>query len=564
MKSGTKKFLIALGIFVFVFAVMGLPYYQMGLDSDCLGFVFFTSQLKGFWQHVKYLTLPIQFAYESVNYDMATYTPTDNGGFLTYYRPVATLCHYICYALFGPNGYAYFLVNVGLHAATTSCLFYIYAFFLNYLTAGLLALLFAFHPAHVPAYVGVTCFIIPIYLFMAIAVIFFILHYTKRNYFYYFMAAFFYILALFCYEIVIVMPFVLVFYMLIFDRKNIIKDTWLFFAATIIYIATRYAFLGGIKANPVTGGGLKKFIFDAIFSWYQTVKPFWGMIYYSKLFVAAITLIFVHAIFYYIRHNKEKRNLMIFYLGGFLMCAWTIFLGSPITRYFYLAIPFFVLIMYEIVTFKEARVWRNKRISNVTTYFVFLSFLAWGISNSFIFLKNREFVTSKRDAAFKDLAAKYKGQSDLNFVFLGTVCYHNGDSLFMQRGMVQAAKIFFNNPKQNSFHVIEFKSYNEHAGYKTFNVTPLKNGFRFTSPDPEHLFVMCHYDWTIDQPIKFSLGEIIPHKKLDGWQTYDLSFTFDKKWLESIDIDKTIFLTFDTSVWKFVELDKRLIAEEIL
>gem|GEM_PF-3822341 len=567
MNRVTKKTLIAIGIFIFIFVVMGLPYTQMGFDSDCFGFVFFTSQLKGFWQHVKYLTLPIQFAYESLNYDIATYNPENHGGFLTYYRPIGTLCHYICYSLFGPNAYAYFLVNVSLHAATASCLFLIYTFFLNYFWAALLALTFAFHPAMTPAYVGITCFIIPIYLFMAISVIFFLKHYQQSSWWKYLLAAFFYLLSLFCYEIVIIMPFVLILYLALFDIKNIFKQTWLFFVATFLYIFSRYAFLGGIKIEPTAGNGFKKILTDAIFSWYQTVKPFWGMIYFSKISVAVFMSLLVISVAAILWTCTTKRKLMFFYLASFFLCSWTIFLGSPTTRYFYLAIPFFVLILYEVAMFISDRLnVITKFKSNFIAKFLLLLFLAWGVFNTHTFLKNREFVTSKRDRAFKELASRYKDQPEAQFIFLGTVCYHNGDTLFMQRGMVQATKIFFNNPKQTAFHVIEFKSFNEHADNKTFLVSAIKNGFRFTSPDPEKLFIMSPYTWKIDQPVRFSFGEITPHAKLDGWQTYDLSFTFDEKWLESIDINKTVFLTFDTNVWKFVELEKKHLykAEENL
>jgi protein O-mannosyl-transferase len=66
-----------------------------------------------------------------------------------YYRPMMSFGYLLCYRLFGPNAFAFHLVNVILHAAVVILLYQVTArLFRNPFVAAASALVFALHPAH--------------------------------------------------------------------------------------------------------------------------------------------------------------------------------------------------------------------------------------------------------------------------------------------------------------------------------------------------------------------------------------------------------------------------------
>jgi len=178
-----------------------------------------------------------------------------------------------------------------------------------------------------------------------------------------------------------------------------------------------------------------------------------------------------------------------------------------------------------------------------------------GYQRTYYHLKRRETYTFRRDNAFRELAGRYTHLKDFRIIFLGTLHCYNHEIFLMQSGMTQAARIFFNNPDLLAYHVTEARLYSKEQAKATFDVKPIPGGFRFISPDPENLFIMCRYSWREGDEITFSMGKIIIHKKYSGWQANDISFIFDQRWLEPSLIRNTIFLTWNMVNWRFVTLD---------
>ncbi len=548
MNNKFAKHIFALLAGLLVLLILGIPYTNIGFDSDCFGLVFFSAQIKSFHDLVLYLFKPIQSSYVALN-ELTTHAPE---GFLTYFRPFMTLAHYVCYQIFGFNPYAYHLVNVGLHALTTSCLVYLFADFLNYWIAFLLALVFAFHPALTPAYVGVTSHVVPGYLFWALMLIAYAKFLKTERIYWHFLAAFLFLLSLLCYEIIIIFPVILILFLLIFYDKNIVKKSYLFFITTLGYLATRYFLLGPAATHEQKALVLSSLPHKIMFNWYQAVKPFWGLQNGSKLMTIAVTLFFSTAFLITFLQAAERRRRLFFYLVSFFLLAWPISLVTADGRYFYPAIPIFALMLYEVVLHGTNRL--HKKYSAPTTLFCLLLFIAWGMVHDRQALATRVFVTHQRDRAFQGLAAYYRTIPDLRIIMLGTLHCYNSDTLLMQQGMTQAARLFFKNPELEAYHVSQAKIYSDGCTNHSFLITPLANGFRFVSPVPEKLFFMIPHSWQEETVIPFSMGTIIVHKKAASWKASDISFIFDSSWLTSTDLVKTRFVTFDLKLWGFVEI----------
>ena len=548
MSKTFSKHIFALFAALLVFLILGIPYTTMGFDSDCFGLVFFSSQIKNFHDLFLHLFKPIQSSYIALN-ELSTYS---SEGFLTYFRPLMTLSHYLCFELFGLNSYAYHLINVGLHALTTGCIFYLFTNFFDFGFAFLLALAFAFHPALTPAYVGVTSHVVPGYLFWALMLLAYHQFLKTDRQKWYFLSVILFLLSLLCYEIIIVFPIVLILFLGMISNKNIIYRTYLFFIATFGYLAARFFLLGPAAAHEQKIFSISSLPYKIAFNWYQAVKPFWGLQQASNLVTIMVVMLFIGTFIAAWLQAPERRKRLTFYVSSFFLLAWPISLITADGRYFYPAIPFFVLILYEICSHI------TKKFSCVNEYFaiasLFIMLISWSVWHDTRALITRSLITHQRDRAFQGLVDYYNHIPDLRLIIIGTLHCYNGDTLLMQQGMTQAARLFFNNPELEAYHVTQAKIYCQNRTHQSFQITPLNNGFRFTSPQPDSLFFMIPHAWQEEAAIPFSMGTIIVHKKSASWKACDISFIFDNTWLHKADLVRTKFVTFDVKIWGFVEL----------
>ncbi len=538
---------LVLGIVVFCTLAFFVPY--MGFDSDCFGLVFFSSLRNGFWDHLVHLGKSIQTSYVSLN-DLSEHQE----GLLTYYRPLMTLFHYLSYNVFGVNGTSYFFCNVALHAITSSFLFILYSFLFSPGLAALLTLFFAFHPALITSYVGVTSHVVPTYVFffgMLLAYRFFL---ATHRLVWYILAAFLFLASLLCYEIVIVFPFVLLLFYVMFDRKNAVKKTYLFFIALLGYAVARICLLGGASSNETSFFSPMKLLMRAINNWYQAIKPFWGMQGYSKVVPASLTFLLLALIVSHFLMEPGARK-KIFFLGiAFFVFAWPISIVTGDGRYFYLAIPCLGLMLIDTL------LWLQKRLSVPVVIPVMSVLIAWGIVHAHGALGQRGDLTFKRDQAFHELAKRYGKEKDLNLVMLGTLHCYKSETLLMQQGMSQAARLFFDNKNLQAFHVTQAKICVSNSPKQPFIVEPIDRGYRFISPDPDNLFFMVPHGWHQGDVMPFSMGSMCVNAKSASWKAYDISFIFSNVWLERLNVGTAVFVTFDPVSWSFVTLDSSHLA----
>ena len=143
MRNKTKTILISISIFIIVFVLLGIPYTNWWFNGDDFHGVFlgFKSQT---WKEIFHF-----FLNGHTNQDVgpSNCLISNKTSFLgTYYRPLYCVYLSIQYWLFKTNAYYYLLTNVFFHAINTVILFNIFLWFINYIPAFLVAMLFAFHP----------------------------------------------------------------------------------------------------------------------------------------------------------------------------------------------------------------------------------------------------------------------------------------------------------------------------------------------------------------------------------------------------------------------------------
>ena len=109
-----------------------------------------------------------------------------------------------------------------------------------------------------------------------------------------------------------------------FDRKNAVKKTYLFFIALLGYAVARICLLGGASSNETSFFSPMKLLMRAISNWYQAIKPFWGMQGYSKVVPASLTFLLLSLIVSHFLMEPGARK-KIFFLGiAFFVFAWPI------------------------------------------------------------------------------------------------------------------------------------------------------------------------------------------------------------------------------------------------
>ncbi len=362
-----KIILVATTIPLITLIALGIPFTKMGFDSDCFGLVWLSKQIVSWQDLLTYLTAPIQHVYLPPN-ELANYQENC----LSYFRPFMVLSHYLAYSFFGLNPYAYHLINVTLHGFTASGLFYLFAQSIPLGTSFFLALIFIFHPALTPAYVGVTSHVVPTYLFLILSAICYYHACLKESWWWQLSAALFLLGSLLCYEIAIIFPLVALLYHICTDEqlafhhrlRKAWSTTWLLWLTIFGYIFARLLLLGVNASGTGKQNILRALMLKIMSNWHQSIKPFWGMKQYGKLLPALVTLIFILGVLSAFYQRKKRRGLLYWYPLSFVLCAWPIPLVTSDGRYFYPAIPFFCLMVYEILCLAS-----NKLLNKVTYIF---------------------------------------------------------------------------------------------------------------------------------------------------------------------------------------------------
>lgn len=532
--------------------ILALPFLSIGFDSDAFGLVFFSAQSWNWGDFWALVMKPIQYVYLPAN-ELASFSQ----GFLTYFRPFMTLSHLFVYQLVGNNPAAYFVINVLLHSLTACGLFKCFSWVVRREVALLLSLIFLFHPPLTPAYVGVLSHVVPTYLFLVWAVIAYRQQLVAGRWWWQLVAAGLLLGSLLCYEIGIVFPVIAVLYHLFFTPASSLRmtvsgalaNTWILWLMLIVYLGGRLLLLGNATAAEAHQFSLTAKLSAVLSNWHQALKPFWGMKEWGKLSVIMITsLVLCSIILRLIRESRAWRPVM-FYTVAFFITAWPVSLITADGRYFYPAIPFFCLLLFEGVQGVTQKKWAQLTLLSLV--------LGWGIYSCCTSLSIREYITHQRDLAFQSLEQNEKLNRAPSYILLGTLHCYRGDTLIMQQGMMQAMRLFLNRPEVPVYHITEAKLYVVGDQKISMQIEPIQHpsygsGYRLISPDPDVLFVMIPHGWLEEKPVRYSMGTIVVNHKTASWKADDISFFIDDLWRE----ENQVILTFDTGLMRFTQLDE--------
>lgn len=556
----SKKNFIALGIFCFVFIVLGIPFTHWWFYGADDFHAFFLAYQTKTWKQLLY------FFYEG-NAGQGHTGPTNftpslvRTNFLgTYYRPFYLIFHALQYWIFGTYAYLYFLISVFFHSLNTALLFSIFTFLAPTLPSAIASLMFAFHPQIAFRFGNLTNQHYYISIFFMLMCITFFTHYFRKNQLTYLIpSAIFYILSLFTRETTIVFPaiaFLIAFALEWPTNKNILSTFWISFKKTLTFSLISLSFLSlrlwlyPLKIHKVSSTSktfkqyittkfpeLKVFILDFFsLSWLPWNQP---------ILRGFIMLSLIGLCTYLFHRNKKKLLVITLFISGLFM-LWPSIPNPYSPRYFYEAHGFFLagqlLLIYQPSI--QLPQWLTKTLQ-ILACFITLTYAAFCYTN----FRIRETKMHTLEQATLKLVGNplIKNQA---LCFIG----HSADGL--GDTCAQIFWVLFDNPKlpvyfdrttawtqADSNLVIPKKYYIITAPHHTENyvvTTPLKNGFQFTTTNPAKI------NFGNLEDNGYSLGEKIVHtgeKINDKLVVTDFTLLIDHKYLKN----NPIFIQWDYS-----------------
>jgi hypothetical protein len=528
-------------LFVFIISVLALPYKKIGFDSDSCGMYAYIATIPSFKEALdSFRQDPIAYVVESPE-EMVKEKERSK-----FYRPLNVPIDYGLYSLFSANAHALLISQVCIHALTTLCIYYLFCQFFEVLVAFLLAALFAFHPSLISSFIGLQCGQTPSYLLLALATIFFFRFRITRASSLYVLAALMHFIGLFSYEIGLVYPALIALYLGFFDLKNIVKDSALFFASNCAYLVIRHVIVGlSTNIEPSIS-----FFEKAFGNWRDVTKFFWGTQSYSKYVTALVLALFALVLIFTFCRFKSRRRLLIFCVLAFFMASWpiTLFLGE--SRYFYLAIPFFCILVYEAI-WGVASLFPQK--INIL-HGVLVALVAWEVVYAFRAMSDRSHITALRDEAFIKLGERLQAGNIRDLVLLSAPGSWNFHKFIGGVGVTRNFNLLFERVNFKIHHVAEmgFDAKNKNLNW---HVTPIEGGFQFNSTDESNSFVMWPHHIKVGDDWEKGFYRFHVTQKQREWQMTGCSVTFDASWLKNLNLKSTLFAHWNGETHSFDIVD---------
>jgi hypothetical protein len=555
-----KTILIPCVLFLFIVFFLGLPFTHWWFNGDDFSGIALGKNMqtiKSFLSHFIEGNVNKYF-YPSHHQCYTPYganSPQPLHFFNVYYRPIH--CAYLAcaYWLFGLNAYAYYLVNVFLHAFNTTILFTILRWFSGYFAAIFCALLFALHPQigfRFGAPVNFQYYLNVLLLLLSVITLKQYLEY--RHYWWpLFLSILFFTIAIFARETAIVFPAILFIGLWLYQKK--ISLLPLFYAvAAMGYLAVR------LCLYPVRFTLQKSFSFHFVSCLFLRFNELLVFIYdtlslswlpYGHKWLRLIILMII-AIFFMVLFLRSKQKIVIGFLGiSYLLMLWPSFLGAYSPRYFYEASPFlmiaFAILIKECIYFSQSI--KRIFISACFGLMVFYSFCTYTnlrCREAKLFTMKRSFLALTRDQRITS------GIRPLCFLAFPVDGFGTG--------IEQAAWLFLTSPQnavyydpstiltQSDSNIIEnARWYMRCAPYYTknyFTITKTVNSIRLTSRNPQKISFFLQ-----DGYLSLGTKTIYKTALVKGQSVItDFTLAFDQKYLNQ----KSLIITWDYEKQQFI------------
>ncbi len=530
MKS-IKRFWLFLGITSFILILYGFSFQSMGIDSDFFGVlqdIRLTKSWHTFWKS------GIATTYYPLN------EVQNDTTFFTFYRPLVQHLHALESYLFGDWWFGYNLGAIFFFSMTAGLLGLIFSYFYTTYNAIILAFLWATHPALSPSLLSVTVLLSAAYFFIALSALCYIWFFKNKGFYFYLGSLICYAAGALSYDLLIIAPMPLFFFLLFFYRARL-QEIIPYFCVTSLCIGLRVYMMGGLS-HTKNSFSLISFLKMSVDNLIQTLRPFWGLQQSSTMITLMITSIFSCWIVFNFIQNKKDRLFITWLLFSFGIGSWGIIIGNSSSRYCTLGLPFFVLLLYWLM---------HQSFSKKTATCFLLFLISIGGIRTYNNFSMREQYTHARDTAMYELLNTYPSEQ---YLFLTAPHFCNHEIFLLSSGLMQGLQLFSNNDNLHVYHLIDTPLCTmEYPSQGTIKTTTIKNGYRLTATDPKKIWFMTPHH---AQNIQSSMGTILINERTSSWQANDISIILDKKYRTKEWLQETRIFSWDPHTWKFIPLQK--------
>ena len=555
-----KKLLFSLFIFLFIFCLLGSPYYNWGFCTDCFGVLYVASKVNSYKDFFNFFVKSIDAGTVSSPFssDFIAHQPS----FLNaLYRPFVFVFTFVQWYFLRLSAYLYLLVTVFLHALNAVILFNIFLLFFNYRISFWGTLFFAFHSSLFRDFglLSRQQYVLSLTFFLLLILTLKKYYLGKSGKGYYLLSNLFFLILIFLQEHFLFLPiwvFISIFFYesikkdAISLKKRFIKSTSVsvgFFVISVFYLIVR------ILLFPIFGrsGTLSFNVY--IYNLLQNQKErFWDFVTYvvnllnlnylpggHRFLKGTLAILFIILLVYpFFRLKKIK--YLLFLVFSIFMFSWAVFVFAYQPRYIYTALPFSIFIFLFSINFYFSKIRKNGKIF----IFVLFLFLFVGSLRLFTEQKNKGNFLYITTCAFKDLVNN--GLTKNKTIFFIAL-----PRRYFVHSNTQAIWLY----RQDSSIPVYYDINNFTEGFclslkENFdlNIVPIKNGYRMISINKNKLFFVC-LDSTSSQ-----FGQIIVNSKNAEQNVCDISYILSDILLAQ----NPLFVTWDYKNHKFLILDPPL------
>jgi hypothetical protein len=423
----------------------------------------------------------------------------------------------------------------------------------------LAALFFAFHPQIAYRFGAIVNLHYYINITLLLLLFIFLKKYIDtKNITLYILSCTLFALSLFTRETSIVIPAIVFFGTYLYQKKknffSCVKITSGFGAIALSFLSFRAYLYPIVFAHTPNNTSfidritqsipaIKVFLYDVFsLSWLP-----WG-----QKTIRGIIMVSVLSLTFYLFIKNSKKIYVLYFFGSALLMLWPAYQVNYNPRYFYESYPFILLGFIMLCKYYKGSFTKLKPVltTALTGFCVF--FITFCVES----FARRETKMHLHKVAVKELlqnpAIKNKSLCFLGYPhdglgghFAGLIwtlqqdttikTYFDPETVILQRDS--------NLVKPTTYKNIVSEYYNENYVI----ITPKKNGFRFTSTNPEKV------SFHITNKNAYSMGKKIIHKKKHGFAT-DFTIIIDKKYLH----EDILFLVWDYNTQRFVIVENKL------
>lgn len=412
-----EKLYLSILLFLLVFCILGLPFTQWGFRCDDWGNIWH-SAVKSWRDIITFFTdgKSLDAFHASSN----SWTTTKASFFCGLYRPMSLVYLIPQYLLFSTNPYGYFLITIAIHAFSSALLFNILSLFTQLPIAFLAATFFGFHPSLWTWLGWISAQTYNIQLLVLLLIIFLLMYYLEHKKIWaYFFACCLFLTNVFLHEQIFFLPFWLLFAIPLHEEhtqlhaipylQRLIKGTLLtlpFLGITIFYFIVRLYYFP-LTSNTATLTfeptwlSFKTRILERTYDFVTFIADIFGLTALPKnnpLFKACLILI-IFFVLLWLFIKSDKKKIVLFLACSIPLFGWPALLMHNQPRYYYMAIPLFMVIVIILLPIQKP--------SQDTRKFVTFAVIIFTNANAFFLLrdlKKRELLYHPVTKAFVQLA----------------------------------------------------------------------------------------------------------------------------------------------------------------